>query len=195
MRKQDTTLDWEFFLIDLDPTSSPPRIPLRLRLYAAARTVRALRIYRKHGWAVAHQYLRELCPGPGSSTYAALSPDTAVRLAWREVFTCQLIVRALMPHALCLPRSFALATYLSALGLPAEVTIARALVTAVPKNSFHSWTELYGVVINDNSDVQLGYRVLQRVTSRNHNTVPRSPGRVPVTLDTSDWHAVAEVLG
>jgi hypothetical protein len=62
-----------------------------------------------------------------------------------------------------------LATYLSALGLPAEVTVARAITTEVSMNSFHSWTELYGTVLNDNPDVQLGYKVLQRVTSRKQN--------------------------
>lgn len=169
MSTRSATLDWEFFFIDPDPASSPPRVPLRLRLYAAARTAQALRIYRKHGWGAAHRYLHELRPGPGSTAYAALSPDAAVRLAWREVFTCQLVARALAPNALCLPRSFALATYLSALGLPAEVTVARAITTEVSMNSFHSWTELYGTVLNDNPDVQLGYKVLQRVTSRKQN--------------------------
>jgi hypothetical protein len=107
MSTRNATLDWEFFFIDPDPASSPPRVPLRLHLYAAARTAQALRIYRKHGWGAAHRYLHELRPGPGFTAYAALSPDAAVRLAWREVFTCQLVARALAPNALCMPRSFA----------------------------------------------------------------------------------------
>ncbi|MFI6504071.1 lasso peptide biosynthesis protein [Nonomuraea typhae] len=80
--------------------------------------------------------------------------------------TAQLVLRVVLPDGLCLPRSLTLATYLSALGLPAEMTIARALSTSVPKNSFHSWTELYGTVLNGNPDVQLGYRVLQRISAQ-----------------------------
>ena len=105
MNTRSATLDWVFFFIDPDLASSPPRVPVRMRLYAVARTAQALLIYRKQGWGAAHQYLQELRPAPGSTAYAALSPDAAVRLAWREVFTCQLVARALVPNALCLPRS------------------------------------------------------------------------------------------
>jgi hypothetical protein len=158
------TVDWEFFITNLDPASAPPPIPLRLRQYTTARTCRALWTYRTRGWIPAHRYLRQLRGGPGSATNTELPTATAVRLARQQVFPCQLLVRALIPNALCLPRSFALATYLAAIGLPAEVTIARALI-APPQDSFHSWTELYGVVLNDTPDVQLGYKVLQRVSA------------------------------
>ncbi|GAB2802443.1 lasso peptide biosynthesis protein [Streptomyces daliensis] len=160
-----TTPDWEFFLTDLDPATAPPRVPVPLRAYALAHTARALWLYRRRGWAGAHPYLRHLRPGPGAAALAALPAGTALRLARREVFASQLVHRALLPDGLCLPRSLALATHLSALGLPAQVTIARLRTVAMPKNSFHSWTELYGTVLNDNPDVQLGYTVLQRVAS------------------------------
>lgn len=208
MMTRTATPDWDFFLSDLDPASSPPHVPLRRRLYAAACTARALWIFRTHGWARAHPYLQRLAAQPaglnsrvnsshgigqrlrqhitaalqarrqqwttrphgGANSYATLHPDQAVRLARQEIFPCQLVTRALIPNALCLPRSLALATYLTALGLPAQVIVARGLTTAVPRNTFHSWTELYGTVINDNPDVQLGYTALQRVPS--NKTVP-----------------------
>ncbi|WP_191094032.1 lasso peptide biosynthesis protein [Nocardia colli] len=157
-------MDWEYFLTDLDPATNPPRIPLRLRQYAVARTFRALWIYRRYGWVPAQRYLQKLPGGPGAAIQTILPAATAIRLARREVLTSQLVLRVVIPNGLCLPRSFALATYLSALGLPAEVTIARPLTRVTPKDDFHSWTELYGVVINDEPDVQLGYRVLHRVT-------------------------------
>jgi hypothetical protein len=166
MSKTNARPDWEFFLTDLNGASPVPRVPLRLRGYAIACTARALCIYRKRGWGVAHRYLEQLRPGPESTALATLPPETAIRLARREIFTSQLVLRTLIPDGLCLPRSFALTTYLSAIGLPAEVTIARGRTAAVPKNSFHSWTELYGTVLNDNPDVQLGYSILQRVRSR-----------------------------
>lgn len=181
MSRAATKLDWEFFLSDLDPATTPPGIPLPLRTYAAARTFRALWIYRRHGWTAAHPYLRRLRPGPGSAALAALPAGTALRLARREIFTSQLIHRTVIPDGLCLPRSLALATYLSALGLPAQVTIARLRTVAMPKNSFHSWTELYGTVLNDNPDVQLGYAVLQRVAASQAPAAPRA--RIPSTTE------------
>ncbi|MGI5170275.1 lasso peptide biosynthesis protein [Spirillospora sp. CA-253888] len=157
-----TAVDWEMFLCDLDPATEPPRLPVSLRVYAAGRTAQALWTYRRRGWPTARERLSRLRPGPGSAVCAGLAPATALRLARREIFHCQLVARVLMPSALCLPRSFALAAHLRALGLPAQVTLARARTNAVPLNTFHSWTELYGVVVNDNPDVQLGYSVLQR---------------------------------
>ncbi|WP_157252986.1 lasso peptide biosynthesis protein [Nonomuraea typhae] len=159
-------LDWEFFLADPATAPHPPRLPPRLRAYAVARTARALLVYRRHGWTTAQRDLQQVRPGPGAAAIGALPADAAIRLARRSVFPAQLILRVIHPDGLCLPRSFTLATYLSALGLPAEMTIARALSTAVPKNSFHSWTELYGTVLNDNPDVQVGYRVLQRISAQ-----------------------------
>ncbi|WP_433335583.1 lasso peptide biosynthesis protein [Spirillospora sp. CA-294931] len=167
MRGPVTTPDWEFFLDDLDPATAPPRVPLPLRAHAMAATARALWIYRRRGWGVAHEHLQRLAPGPGTGAYTALPAATAIRLARREIFYCQLVARVLTPDGLCLPRSFALATYLTALGLPAQATVARARTSAVPRNTFHSWTELHGAVLNDNPDVQLGYTVLQRVPARN----------------------------
>ncbi|MEV0112770.1 lasso peptide biosynthesis protein [Streptomyces sp. NPDC050844] len=174
MNRAVTTPDGEFFLSDLDPATTPPRIPLPLRAYAVGRTFRALWIYRRHGWSVAHLYLRRLRPGPGSAALAALPAGIALRLACREVFASQLVHRTVLPDGLCLPRSLALATYLSALGLPAQVTVARLRTVAMPKNSFHSWTELYGAVLNDNPDVQLGYTVLQRVAASEAPAAPRA---------------------
>jgi transglutaminase superfamily protein len=110
-----------------------------------------------------------MLPHGGVNAYATLPPDQAVHLARQEIFPCQLITRALIPNALCLPRSLALATYLTTLGLPAQVIVARGLTTAVPRNTFHAWTELYGTVVNDNPDVQLGYTTLQRVPSTKRN--------------------------
>lgn len=163
MSRATTAPDWEFFLTDIEGTAPLPRLSVRLRTYAMARTARALLLYRRHGWKTAHPYLQRLRPGPGAAALTALPAGTAIRLARREILTSQLLLRATIPNGLCLPRSFALATYLSALGLPAQVTIARGRTVAVPRNSFHSWTELYGTVLNDNPDVQLGYTVLQRV--------------------------------
>jgi hypothetical protein len=76
-----------------------------------------------------------------------------------------LVLRILEPNGLCLPRSFSLAVYLCALGLPCEVTVARELTSTSPQHSFHSWAELHGEVLNDTPIVKQGYKVLQRVSA------------------------------
>jgi hypothetical protein len=161
-KKGRAGLDWDWFLYDLDPATTPPRVPVRLRMRAVGATVRVLWILRRRGWASAYRYLEQLRPSHG---LVALSADTAVRLARREIFTCQLIVRAMAPNGLCLPRSLALATYLCSIGLPAEVTLARTRSCGKPRDTFHSWTELHGTVLNEKQDIPMGYSVLQRVSS------------------------------
>jgi hypothetical protein len=86
----------------------------------------------------------------------------AILLVRREVLFSQLVLRAMAPHALCLPRALALGVYLSALGLPAEVVVARERAPTHPRYGFHAWTELYGDVVNDRPEVQIGHSVLQR---------------------------------
>jgi hypothetical protein len=166
MSTSDTTPDWEFFLTDLDPVTQPPPVPWRLRCYAMARTARALWTYRRHGWPHAYPYLQRVRPASGAAALTALDHDTAVRLARREIFFAQLVARVLMPNGLCLPRSLALATYLNAIGLPAQVIVARGRTAALPTHEFHAWTQLHGSVLNDFTDVLLGYTVLQRVPTR-----------------------------
>ncbi|WP_410643440.1 lasso peptide biosynthesis protein [Amycolatopsis sp. lyj-346] len=161
-----STPDWEFFLTDPDPATQPPPVPWRLRRYAMARTARALWTYRKHGWPRAYPYLQRLCPGPGAAALTAVDHGTAIRLARREIFFAQLVARVLLPNGLCLPRSFALATYLNAIGSPAQVIVARGKTAALPTHEFHAWTQLHGSVLNDFADVLLGYTVLQRVPTR-----------------------------
>ena len=154
--------DWAFLLASSDAPAPPP-VPMRMRLRAAVHTARALRILQKHGWGPAHRYLQQLRPVPGSDRYAALPPLAAIRLARQEVLWSQLVRRILEPNGLCLQRSFSLVVYLSALGLPCEVTVARELCANDPEYSFHSWAELHGEVINDTPSVKQGFKVLQRV--------------------------------
>jgi hypothetical protein len=156
--------DWASLLTNSDGPEPPP-VPIGLRAHALVHTARALRTLRKHGWGPAHQYLRQLRPGPGSDRNAALPPLTAIRLARQEMPWSQLVLRILEPSALCLPRSFSLAVYLSALGLPCEVTVARELSSTSPQYSFHSWAELHGEVLNDTPVVKQGFKVLQRVSA------------------------------
>jgi hypothetical protein len=148
---------------------------MRLRARAAVHTARALRILQQQGWGAAHRYLQQLRPAPGSDRYAALPPLAAIRLARREILWSQLVLRVLEPNGLCLPRSFSLAVYLCALGLPCEVTVARELCSSNPEYSFHSWAELHGEVLNDTPAVKQGFRVLQRV-SADALAARRSPG-------------------
>ncbi|MFF0489296.1 lasso peptide biosynthesis protein [Nocardia sp. NPDC003482] len=162
----------EAMLTDIDGVPAPPRPPIRLRAYAVHHTWTALRLLRTRGWGPAHHHLRDLSPGPRPLTH--LAPAVAIRLARREVLYSQLTLRVTHPDALCLPRSLSLATYLSALGLPAEVIVARERTCTNPRYSFHSWTELYGEVLNDNPDVTLGFAVLQRVRAR--ALTDRAPG-------------------
>ncbi|MEV0603837.1 lasso peptide biosynthesis protein [Streptomyces sp. NPDC050315] len=152
--------DWEFLLWDTDQ-APPPSLPPRLRLVAVARTLHAVRLLRRHGWPDAQRCLRGMLPA--SRLGAELEPPAALRLAHRETLPCFTALRLVEPNALCLPRSFALATYLSALGLPAEVVVARQRTTIGARFAFHAWTELYGEVLADIPTVQLGFTVLQRV--------------------------------
>src|SRR5205085_3059456 len=115
----------EFLLMDVDGVAAPPRVPQRLRSYAVAHTFRSLRILSKQGWGPAHRYLQDLRPGPGWREYCELEPARAIRLARREMPFSQFVLRLLRPNALCLPRSLSLGTYLAAIGLPAEVIVAR----------------------------------------------------------------------
>ncbi|MFE2752352.1 lasso peptide biosynthesis B2 protein [Actinosynnema sp. NPDC059335] len=159
-------VDWELFVADADAAARPPRVPLRHRVHAAARTAWALRTYRRQGWSATQRHLRALRPRP--TGFGSLPPDTAVRLAGRHVFWCQLVVRALAPRADCMPRSLALLAYLSTLGLPAELCIGRVIAGVSSADRFHAWTELHGTVLNDYDDVTMGYRVLQRVAVVGH---------------------------
>ena len=156
--------DWAFLLASSEGPEPPP-VPMRLRARAAVHTAHALRLLRKQGWGPAHRYLQQLRPVPGSDRYAALPPLAAVRLARQEILWSQLVLRILEPNGLCLPRSFSLAVYLSALGLPCEVTVARELCSSNPEYSFHSWAELHGEVLNDTPAVKQGFKVLQRVSA------------------------------
>jgi len=129
-------------------------------------TIRGLRILQKKGWGAACRYLQALHPGQGANANTALPPAVAIRLSWRNVLLSQLILRFLAPNALCLARSYALTVYLSALGLPAMVTVAREKLATNPHYNFHAWSELYGTVLNDSPEVPSGYTVLQRVACR-----------------------------
>ncbi|MGK5545547.1 lasso peptide biosynthesis protein [Streptomyces sp. URMC 127] len=155
--------DWEFFLDDPRGGTPAPAVPRRLRAAALLRTARALWLFRRRGWGGAYPYLCRIRPVRGSAAFAGLPPATAVRLARREILASQLVLRAMLPNGLCLPRSLALTAYLCALGLPARMTVARGRALSAPANAFHSWTELHGAVLTDNPDVRLGYTVLQRV--------------------------------
>ena len=166
--------DWAFLLASSEGPA-PPAVPMRLRVRAAVHTARVLWMLRKHGWGPAHRYLQQLHPVPGSDRHAALSPLAAIRLARQEILWSQLVLRLIEPDGLCLPRSLSLAVYLSALGLPCEVTVARELCSSNPVYSFHSWAELHGEVLNDSPAVQQGFKVLQRVSAdalaaRSHGT-------------------------
>lgn len=171
----ELTADWEYLLWDTHGVPPPPRVPSRLRLYAAAHTARGLRILHRHGWGPAHRWLRDLHPGRQSPAWGSLPPPVAVRLAHRDLLASQLVLRLVEPNGLCLPRAFALATYLSALSLPAEVVVARQRISPKERYGFHAWTELYGEVLNDVPGIQSGYTVLQRVGCRNLEPSRRRP--------------------
>lgn len=156
--------DWAFLLASSEAPDPPP-VPIGLRVRAAVHTARALRMLRTQGWGPAHRYLKQLRPVPGSDRYAALPPLAAIRLARQEILWSQLVLRIVEPDGLCLPRSLSLAVYLSALGLPCEVTVARELCSSNPTYSFHSWAELHGEVLNDTPAVKQGFKVLQRVSA------------------------------
>ena len=158
----ELTAAWEHLLWDVNGAPPPPPVPVRLRLSAAARTTRGLRILHRHGWGPAHRWLHEQRPRPKSGPYSSLPPLVAIRLARRELLASQLVLRLVEPNGLCLSRAFALASYLSALGLPAEVVVARQRISPTKQYGFHAWTELYGEVLNDIPGIQRGYTVLQR---------------------------------
>ncbi|MET9964881.1 lasso peptide biosynthesis B2 protein [Streptomyces sp. NPDC006356] len=159
--------EWEFLLWGPGPAdraAPPPRPPRGARLLAAARTVRAARLLRRRGWPDAQRQLRAQRP---VSRYADTrrEPSRAVRLARREVLTSLTVLRLADPDALCLPRSYAIVTYLTALGLPAEIVVARQRSSIGGRFAFHAWAELYGEVLGDIPGVRTGYTELQRVGS------------------------------
>lgn len=172
--------DWALLLASSD-ADEPPPVPMRLRVRAAVRAARALRMLRDPGWAAACRYLQHLHPIRGTERYTALPPPVAIRLAREQVAWSQLALRVVEPDGLCLPRSLSLTVYLSALGLPCEVTVARELCSSNPQYSFHSWAELHGEVINDSPSVKQGFKVLQRVRSDALADLPDAHGAPAVT--------------
>lgn len=154
-------LDWDLFLSDVDEASAPPRLPATQRVYAAACAARALWIFRRNGWPAAQAHVRRL--RRHRLGHGALPPESAVRLARRQIIWCQLVVRTVAPRANCLPRSLALLAYLSALGLPARLCLGRAIASTSAVDRFHAWTELHGTVLNDYQNVTVGYTILHRV--------------------------------
>lgn len=159
------TADWAFLLWGPDAAGPVPRTSPTARLTAAVRTAQALRTLRRHGWGPATQScLRDV--RPAARAHHGLPEAAALRVARRELPHCQLVVRLVEPDALCLARSFALAVYLSALGLPAETVIARQRTSIGARFAFHSWTELHGEVLNDIPGVRTGHTILQRVHGR-----------------------------
>ena len=168
--------DWAILLASYD-ASAPPPVPMRLRVRAAVHTARAVRMLRNQGWAAAYRYLQHLRPVQGTEQYTALPAPVAIRLARDEILWSQLVLRVVEPDGLCLPRSLSLAVYLSALGLPCEVTVARELCSSNPEYSFHSWAELHGEVLNDTPAVKQGFKVLQRVSA--HALAARRAGGTP----------------
>jgi transglutaminase superfamily protein len=175
--------DWAFLLASSE-ASEPPPVPMRLRAGAAVHSARVLRMLRNQGWGPAHRYLQQLRPLPGSGRYTALPPLVAIRLARQEILWSQLVLRVVEPDGLCLPRSLSLTVYLSALGLPCEVTVARELCSSNPQYSFHSWAELHGEVLNDTSAVKQGFKVLQRVSA--HALAARKAGGTPAAALRTD---------
>jgi Transglutaminase-like superfamily len=162
----DLTQQLDHLLADTEGVPTPPPVPWRLRLHATGHTIRALHLLKTQGWGPAHRYHQSLRPGLGWPAITALEPRTAILLVRHEVLFSQLVLRAMAPNALCLARALALGVYLSALGLPAEVVVARERAPIHPRYGFHAWTELYGVVVNDRPEVQIGHSVLQRVSAR-----------------------------
>lgn len=151
--------DWETLL--WDPGPRRPRPPRRVRLLAAARTVRAARLLRRRGWPEAQRYLRSLRPAVRQEPGAA----EAIGLARREVLGCLTALRLADPDALCLARSYALAVHLSTLGLPVEVVVARQRSSIGGRFACHAWAELHGEVLADIPGVRTGFTVLQRCGS------------------------------
>lgn len=167
------TRQLDHLLADTEGAATPPPVPWRLRLHAVRHTIRALRLLRTGGWGPAHRYHQGVRPGPGWQTIAALDPRTAILLVRREILFSQLVLRAVAPRGMCLPRALSLGVYLSALGLPAEVVVGRERAPTHPRYGFHAWTELYGEVVNDRPEVQIGHSVLQRVSARSlHRRTP-----------------------
>lgn len=158
----DTAATWEFLLWD-DPGPRARAAPWRARLPAIARTVRAARLLRRRGWPEAQRHLR--AQRPVVQDAARREPWEAIRLARREVLPCLTALRLVDPDALCLARSYALVTYLTALGLPAEIVVARQRSSIGGRFAFHAWAELYDEVLGDIPGVKTGYTVLQRVGS------------------------------
>jgi hypothetical protein len=173
-------VDWEFFLTGQVMNSSLPRFSCFRRGYACWKTgtlllllgyahlvaslfeslrqsKRAERV-RQRTWRVLVQRLSRCLSHPSK-----LDADCTMRVARRELVFCQILVRLLAPTAACLVRSIAFCAYLRALGLPATVVIGRARFDLSGWYSFHSWTELAGYVVNDHTELQSGYTILQRI--------------------------------
>jgi len=190
-------IDWEFFLTGQIVNSPLPRFSCFRRGYACWKTgtilffmgythlvaslleslrrpKRAAKV-RQHAWEVLAQRLSHL-----GSYQSEVDAACAVRVARRELVWCQMLVRALAPTAVCLVRSIAFCTYLRTLGLPATVVIGRACFDLSSKYSFHAWTELAGLVINDHTELQTGYKTIQRLPLH-EETAPYLGMQNPIT--------------
>lgn len=172
-------VDWEFFLTGRAVNSPLPCFSFFKRTYAfwkmgnlmlfvgAAHFLTSLfDVFRRHKRA--HQ-MRQYVWSVLSRTLSRITchqnnmeGDLLWRLARRELVFCQILVRCLTPTGMCLVRSIAFCCYLRALGLPASVVIGRACFDLSGHYPLHAWTELAGLVVNDHTELQSGYSVIQR---------------------------------
>jgi hypothetical protein len=175
-------VDWEFFLTGQIVNSPLPRFSCGRRGYASFQTGTMLLfvgsthliVYlcealgqsllaervRQRAWKALMQRLSRL-----GQNFLKVNAEDAVRVARRELGICQVVVRCLAPTALCLVRSVAFCAYLRALGFPATLVIGRACFDLTSRHPFHAWVELAGQVVNDHTELQSGYNVMQRLPS------------------------------
>jgi hypothetical protein len=192
---KDSLVSWEFFLTGRMINKPLPRLSLFRRGYAFWKTGEILllvgyshlvisifesfrrhkqaELLRQHEWEVLVQRLSHL-----KSNGSNLEADLLWRMSRRELVFCQMLVRLLAPTGVCLVRSIAFCAYLRALGLPAQVAIGRACFDLSSQYSFHAWTEVAGLVVNDHAELQSGFVTLRRFPEEVSVPQPAGDGRL-----------------
>jgi hypothetical protein len=177
--------DWEVFLTGMRINSPLPHLSLLIKLYAigcmitilmpffvfraalcglsVARGKRGAKWLGQREWSSVCRILSWIERHRPVTMLQTMDQEMMIRLAYRELAFCHIFIRLFAPVGRCLVCSATLCAYLMAIGLPAQLVIGRARFSLSDSFAFHAWVEIAGTVVNDYTELQSGFVVLQRI--------------------------------
>lgn len=154
------TMEWEQLAFGNRELPPLRRLGVMTTWRASLAYLQAAWIYRRHGFPSVKTHLLRL-----QSRFDPLdvrTPEEAARIARRQLPWLRLPGRFIGESYVCLPNSVSLTAGLIALGLQAQVVVAKPMYFLSPEFEFHAWVEVQGIAINDNPLTQRSCIVLLR---------------------------------